>query len=227
MGNWIGGPPPKTPKQMMRECEKDLIKGMRQLERTIEDLEWDDKRLIDEAKQAGRDNKIALAKQKAREVIRLRGATVRLNGMMAKMREVQINVRIMQSTHDMQVAMLSVTKAMVRINRKFNVPNVAQIIKTFERESYKLNTTQDMMDDAMDDTMSQYDDPDAENELVQQVMDEIGLNLSDQLGNTPKTRVGGAATTGAVGVNNNNNDDDDVLARLENLRQFDTRHDKK
>ena len=66
---------------------------------------------------------------------------------------------------------------------------------------------QDMMDDMMDDSMAQFDDKDAENELVNQVMDEIGLAVDDQMQRAPRTAQG-----------TRNGDTSDLLSRMDKLR---------
>lgn len=207
----------KTPNQMMQECQEDLGVAKRQMQRAIQDLEREDRRLLQAAKQKVREGKPKEARQSAKQITRYRGAVRRMNLMIGRMNEVSINIKLMTSTHAMQQAMVGVTRAMVRINKKFSTPQMMKIMKTFEKESYKMELSQEMMDGMMDETMAQFDDEDAENELVNQVMDEIGLAVDEQLTRAPQT------THGA----NGDTDTSALLSRLDRLRSKDNEHKPK
>lgn len=215
MWGWLTGQrKPKTPKEMMNECQVDLIMATRQLDRSIQDMQHQDAQLLKQAKVAAEQGKVRQARQTAKQVIRYRGAVVRMQAMKHRMSEISININMSQSTQAMQVAILGVTRAMAKINTQFNVPKMTEIMKTFQKETYKMDSKQEMMDDAMDESMAQFDDDDAENELVQQVMDEIGLKVSEQLANAPTTGVGSNTRIGT-----SDTDTQALLSRLKNLRQ--------
>lgn len=187
------------------------------MNRAIQDLERDDKRLLATARQAAEEGKMSEAKQTAKQIIQFRGATRRMKFMIGRMQQLSINIRLMQSTHDMQKAMLGVTRAMVKMNNKFSMPAMMQIMKAFEKETYKVEMSQEIMDDAMEESMSQFDDDDEENELVQRVMDEIGIDLSQQMDAVPLARH--------EKQRNDDNSDNDLLERIDNLRSQTTHND--
>lgn len=65
------------------------------------------------------------------------------------------------------------------------------------------------MNDRMDETMAQFDDEGEENDIVNQVMDEIGLDIEEQLGKVPSKPIPGGT------------EDSDLFSRLHKLRTHD------
>lgn len=112
------------------------------------------------------------------------------------------------------------------MNRSMNLPSLQRIAMEFERENDLMDQRQEMMDDAIDDSMEMDDEEESE-EIVNQVFDEIGIDLNQALGATPS----GIATAGsgitndtgkiaqAVGGGGGGHDDDDLQARLDSLRR--------
>lgn len=76
-----------------------------------------------------------------------------------------------------------VCQAMGAMNRGLNLPQIQRIMHEFERESATMDMKEEMMSDAVDDVM----DDDLEDEemegdnILKQVLDEIGVDLSQQV----------------------------------------------
>lgn len=109
------------------------------------------------------------------------------------------------------------------MNRSMNLPSLQRIAMEFEKENDIMDQRQEMMDDAIDDSMEMDDEEESE-EIVNQVFDEIGIDLNQALGNTPT----GIASANAGVANENGKvaqavgggtDDDDLQARLDSLRR--------
>jgi charged multivesicular body protein 2A len=87
----------------------------------------------------------------------------------------------------------------------------------FEKENDIMDQRQEMMDDAIDDVMG-LDDEEETDEVVNQVLDEIGVDLNQALGETPtglpKNAVSEGKVAQAIGA-----EDDDLQSRLDNLRR--------
>ena len=81
----------------------------------------------------------------------------------------------------MAKAMSGVTKAMGNMNAAMNIPAMQKIMQEFERENEKMDITQETMDDAMDGVMGDADDSEEEDLVVQQVLDEIGIGVGQQV----------------------------------------------
>jgi len=136
--------------------------------------------------------------------------------------------------------MRGVTKAMGQMNKKLNLPAIAQIMKEFERQNEKMEMTTETMGDALDDAFEQEGEDEESEELVNAVLDELGCAVNGDLVSVPTSKAGegnkvevaqeekreavledaGGASGGGVGSSNNGGIDDDLQARLDNLRKM-------
>merc|ERR1711957_548581 len=78
-------------------------------------------------------------------------------------------------------------KAMSKMNKAVDVPAINKMMAEFERENMKSEMMQEMMGDAMDDVMD--NDEEEEDRIVGQVLDEIGIDMSEGIPNVPETSV--------------------------------------
>lgn len=62
------------------------------------------------------------------------------------------------------------------MNRQMNLPALQRIAMEFEKENDMMDQRQEMMDDAVDDAMGVEDEEESE-DVVNQVMDELGIDL--------------------------------------------------
>ncbi len=70
------------------------------------------------------------------------------------------------------------------MNRQMNLPALQRIAMEFERENDIMDQRQEMMDDAIDDVTGLEDEEEGE-EVVNQVLDEIGVDLNSNV--SPKS----------------------------------------
>jgi charged multivesicular body protein 2A len=62
------------------------------------------------------------------------------------------------------------------MNRQMNLPALQRIAMEFEKENDIMDQRQEMMDDAIDDATGMEDEEESE-DVVNQVLDEIGIDL--------------------------------------------------
>lgn len=74
-------------------------------------------------------------------------------------------------------AMKGATVALGSMNKTMNLPSLQRIAMEFERENDVMEQRQEMMDDAIDDAMD-VDIEEEGDELVEQVLEGIGIDLS-------------------------------------------------
>lgn len=118
-----------------------------------------------------------------------------------------------------------------------NLPALQRIAMEFEKENDIMDQRQEMMDDAIDDATGMEDEEESE-DVVNQVLDEIGIDLGQavsnviylqgtiahdqQMGEAPsglqKAAVPEGRVAQAVG-GGPDPDDDDLQARLDSLRR--------
>ena len=146
-----------------------------------------------------------------------------------------------RSNEQMMQSMKGATMLLGSMNRQMNLPALQRIAMDFERENEVMDERQEMMDDAIDEATGMEGEEEEGEDIVKEVLDEIGVDLgqavgsphqpnrheqwtdrSKQLGETPsdiqKETAGPAPVAQAIG-GGGNADDDDLQARLDSLRR--------
>lgn len=139
--------------------------------------------------------------------------------MKTQLQAVSLRIQTVRSNEQMMQSMKGATGLLASMNRSMNLPALQRIAMEFERENDIMDQRQEMMDDAIDDVTG-LDDEEETDEVVSRVLDEIGVDLSQTLGETPSGQLLSkkAAAEGpvaqAVGA-----EDNDLQSRLDNLRR--------
>ena len=81
----------------------------------------------------------------------------------------------------MAEAMGSTTKVMSDMNKVMNPQAVAKTMQDFEIANTKMGMTEEIMNDTLDDILNDSDDEEEENAIVNQVLDEIGIEVSGKV----------------------------------------------
>ncbi len=90
----------------------------------------------------------------------------------------------------MMQSMKGATQLLGSMNRQMNLPALQRIAMEFEKENDIMDQRQEMMDDAIDDVTGLEDEEEGE-EVVNQVLDEIGVDLSQTVSRQPDVREHG------------------------------------
>jgi len=219
----------KTAKEIIREHQRLINRSIRELDREKMKMQNEEKKIIREIKKMAQEGQMGAAKIQAKNLVRTRNHITKFIKMRAQLQAVSLRIVTLKSTQSMSDAMRGVVRAMITMNRQVNTPAMARILMEFEKQSEFMDMKQEMMDDMIDDTMAEDGEEEEENAVINKVLDEIGIDLSQQLVDAP---MGGAQqavaasqpVASAVGVggpssasnnnnknnnNNNNNDDDD------------------
>ena len=80
----------------------------------------------------------------------------------------------------MMQSMKGATSLLGSMNRQMNLPALQRIAMEFEKENDIMDQRQEMMDDAIDDVTGLEDEEEGE-EVVNQVLDEIGVDLGQSV----------------------------------------------
>src|SRR5277367_1073256 len=81
-----------------------------------------------------------------------------------------------RSNEKMMQSMKGATSLLSGMNRQMNLPALQRIAMEFERENDIMDQRQEMMDDAIDDVTG-LEDEEEEDEVVNQILDELGIDL--------------------------------------------------
>jgi len=214
-----------TPDEMLRKNQRALTKAMRELDRERAKMEQQEKKIIADIKKMAKQGQMDAVKIMAKDLVRTRRYVKKFMLMRANIQAVSLKIQTLKSQSAMAQAMKGVTKAMGNMNKQMKMPEIQKIMMEFEKQSEIMDMKGEMMEDAIDDVMGDEDDEEESDAIVNQVLDELGLQLNDKLGDMP-VAAGSLATTGAaknktaVAAGGADADDDaDLQARLDDLRR--------
>eukprot|EP00611_Tribonema_gayanum_P015105 TRINITY_DN2689_c1_g1_i1.p2 TRINITY_DN2689_c1_g1~~TRINITY_DN2689_c1_g1_i1.p2 ORF type:complete len:248 (-),score=128.71 TRINITY_DN2689_c1_g1_i1:416-1159(-) len=188
MGNVMGKKKPL--KEIMRENKRTINRAIRELDREKTNLEKQEKKIISEMKKAAAANQMGAVRVLAKDLVRTRNYVTKFIEFRSHLQGVALKLEVVRSHEAMASAMKDVTKAMVQLNKQVNVPALQKIMMEFARENERQEMTSELMGDALDDVMNEEGDADAEDAIVNQVLDEIGITMGE---NVPVAPQGGGA----------------------------------
>lgn len=210
---------------------------MRDLDRERAKMEQQEKKVINDIKKLAKDNQMDAVKIMAKDLVRTRRQVRKFMLMKANIQAVSLKIQTLKSQNTMAQAMKGVSKAMANMNRQMNLPQIQQILHEFEKQSEIMDMKEEMINDVIDDAMEDEGDEEESDAVVSQVLDELGLQLTDQLSGLPQASGslsvsgikqpqaaavgagggGGAAVAGGAG--GSPDADDELQKRLDNLRR--------
>lgn len=211
----------KTPQEVLRENQRLIKKSIREMDRERVALENQEKKCLMEIKKMAKQNQMAAAKILAKDLVRTRASIKKFITMRTQLQAVSIRIQTLKSTASMAQAMRGVTRALMSMNSSMNLPAMQKVMMEFERQSEMMDMKEEMMEDTMDGMLGE-DEEGESDEILSQVLDEIGIGLSSQLVDAPagKTGVETKAPQQRTAVKEADSAaDSDLLARLDNLRK--------
>eukprot|EP00127_Corallochytrium_limacisporum_P002464 Clim_evm21s128 gene=Clim_evmTU21s128 len=211
----------KTPQEMLRQHQRSLNKTMRELDRERNKLEQQEKKLIADIKKSAKAGQIDATKIMAKDLVRTRRYSQKMMVMKTQIQAVSLKIQTLRSNQAMADAMKGTAKAMRRMNNQMKLPQMTKIMQDFERESEIMNMKEEMMGEAMDSAMEDVDDEEETDAIVNQVLDELGLNLEQSLASAPlaEAQKEPASKEKAAVIEGAGDMDADLQARLDNLRK--------
>lgn len=96
--------------------------------------------------------------------------------MKTQLQAVSLRIQTVRSNEQMMQSMKGATTLLGSMNRSMNLPALQRIAMEFERENDIMDQREEMMGDAIDDVTG-LDDEEETDEVVNQVLDELGLDL--------------------------------------------------
>ncbi|KIV87885.1 hypothetical protein PV11_03402 [Exophiala sideris] len=210
-----------TPAERLRKHQRALEKTQRELDRERVKLENQEKKLVADIKKSAKNGQIGACKIQAKDLVRTRRYIQKFYQMRTQLQAISLRIQTVRSNEQMMQSMKGATMLLGSMNRQMNLPALQRIAMEFERENDIMDQRQEMMDDAIDDVTGLEDEEEGE-EVVNQVLDEIGVDLNNALGETPtgiqKTAVADNRVAQAIG-GGGGGEDDDLQARLDSLRR--------
>lgn len=208
----------KSPEEMLKQNQRALTRAMRDLDREKTGLERQEKKMImDIKKMAKQPGEMLAVKAMAKDLVQTRRYCKKFMLMKANIQAISLKMTTLRAQGKMGDAMKSVTKTMKIMNKQMDMSQMQKIMMEFEKETDMMDMKEEMMNDIVDDVMGEEDDEEESNALVNQVLDELGLSLGDELNAVPT--AGGSLAGSKQAQASTSDADADLQARLDNLRR--------
>ena len=235
----------KPLKEQLRENKRMITRAIRELDREKRSLEKEEQRLTIEIKKMAKENQMKAVKIMAKDLVRTRQYITKFIEMRSHLQGCALKLQTVKSHAAMAEAMANTAKAMHKMNKAVDVPAINKMMAEFEKENMKSEMMQEMMGDAIDDALEGEEDEEEEEKIVNQVLDEIGIDMQNEVPNAPALGLGsempvpveggkvaiglGGGGSGSGDDNNNANNGgggggndaalSDIEARLNNLKR--------
>lgn len=222
----------KTPQEQLRENNRILRRTMNELDRERSRLETQENKLKADIVKMAKQNQMETVKIMAKDLVRTRNYITNIIKMKANIQAISLRMQSINSTAQMSDSMKQVTKTLVLMNQKMNLPGLQKTLMNFEKESTKMEMKEEMISDVMDDVFDQEGDDAATETIVQQVLDELGIEISGGVNGLPTLAGSISGNEGAIKNRNDalpvpatgadpsaSTETDELEARLRNLKR--------
>ncbi|XP_045625691.1 charged multivesicular body protein 2b [Procambarus clarkii] len=179
-----------NPKDQMRANDRQLRKAGRDVERDRRELEREEKKLENDIKRLAKSpgNKEAIALL-AKQLVNIRKQKTRTYAANSRISSVAAQQKSLQANVKLAGAMGTATKTMVNMNQIMKPEDVAKTMRDFEQASAKLNMGEEIMNDTLDDILNESGDEEESDAIVNQVLDEIGIEIGTKVAGAPMART--------------------------------------
>jgi charged multivesicular body protein 2A len=177
-----------TPAERLRKHQRALEKTQRELDRERTKLENQEKKLVQEIKKNAKNGQMGAVKVQAKDLVRTRRYIQKFYQMRTQLQAISLRIQTVRSNEQMMQSMKGATKLLGSMNKQMNLPALQRIAMEFEKENDIMDQRQEMMDDAIDDVTGLEDEEEGE-EVVNQVLDEIGVDLGQSVSDCELSRV--------------------------------------
>jgi len=202
-----------SPKEQMRQNDRQLKHTQRDLDRDRRELDRQEKSLELEIKKMAREGNRQACQVLAKQLVNLRKQRTKSFGMSAKVSAIGSQSKAMQSNVRMAGAMKTTTNAMVQMNKSMNPMKIAKDMQEFEKQNAKMEMSEELIGDTLDNILEESGDEEESDRIVNQVLDEIGIEIAGKMPSAARSQVGEASSSKSKGLS-----DADIERMLENLK---------
>merc|ERR1719323_2440106 len=158
----------------------------------------------------------------AKDLVRTRRYVKKFMLMRANIQAVSLKIQTLKSQNAM-------AQAMNNMNKQMKLPEIQKIMMEFEKQSEIMDMKEEMMSDTIDDALGDEEDEEESDAIVNQVLDELGLQMTDELAGVAGVPAGSisaadknkktAVAAGGEDAAGATDADVDLQARLDDLRR--------
>lgn len=153
----------------------------------------------------------------AKDLVRIRKAIEKFEVAKANLQGIQIQLMTASGQEAITSALKGACQAYRAISGMMDPKAVQRIVAEYSKESMRNEMMQELTGDALDNAMGDLDDSAAEDELVNQVLSEIGITQLANASEAPSGTLETAQPVDPTKAATDNNDMSDLQNRLNNL----------
>ena len=117
----------------------------------------------------------------AKDLVRIKKSIEKFEVAKANLQGIQIQLMTASGQEAITSSIKGACEAYRALNGLMDPKAMQRIMAEYQKESMRQEIMSEVMDGAMDDAMGNLNDPDAEEELVEKTLQEIGVSASGQL----------------------------------------------
>ncbi|XP_029981088.1 charged multivesicular body protein 2Ba [Sphaeramia orbicularis] len=180
----------KTVDDIIREQSKELRGTQRQITRDRAALEKQEKQMEAEIKKMAKSGNREACKILAKQLVQLRKQKNRTYAVSSKVTSMSTQTKVMNSQMKMAGAMSTSAKTMAAVNKKMDPQKTLKTMQDFQKENMKMGMTEEMINDTLDEIFDESGDEEESQDIVNQVLDEIGIEISGKMVRAPAAGKG-------------------------------------
>ncbi|CAN8017466.1 charged multivesicular body protein 2b [Ixodes scapularis] len=174
-----------SPAEQMRQQNRNLRKAQRDIEKDRRDLERQEKQLELEIKKAAKEGNKQVCTVLAKQLVQVRKQKARTYTASSKVQAVGAQSKTMHANVKLADAMATTAKTMGEVNKSIKPQDIARTMQEFEKETTKMGMTEEIVDDTLNSILDESGDEEEQDAIVNQVLDEIGIEVSGKMANAP------------------------------------------
>jgi charged multivesicular body protein 2A len=181
-----GGRPTGT--EAMKLYKDQMRSNVRTTDRDIRKVDAQEKTLLTQLKKMSKED-IQRAKDKAKELVRLREHKKRLGNTREGLNSLYLNMSDMENGQKMQEMLAKTTLMLRQINCQVDLAQVQRMLHEFNKQNSMADSKQEMVNDAVDEAFQAENEGKKSEEALTSVLEEAGFDISlllhKDVGSTP------------------------------------------
>ncbi|XP_077393612.1 charged multivesicular body protein 2Ba [Festucalex cinctus] len=207
----------KTVDDIIKEQSRELRSTQRQITKDRSALEKQEKQLEAEIKKMAKSGNREACKILAKQLVQLRKQKTRTYAVSSKVTSMNTQTKLMNSQVKMAGAMSSTARTMHAINKKMDPQKTMANMQEFQKENMKMGMTEEMINDTLDDFLEGSGDEEESQDIVNQVLDEIGIEISGKMVRAPAAGRNAPGAAAAAASKKAAMSDDEIERQLRAL----------
>lgn len=177
-----------TARQLARQNDRTVMRAQRDMQRERLRLESEERRIMAEVKALGRQGRLTEARMLAKNLVQVRNAKARTFQAGAQMSAIGNQAKMAQTDATMMNVINSATEVMHNANGLTDPEKQMNMVQQYDMQSEKYKLNQEMTDEVLDSVLGGEEVDTESDNVLNSVLDEIGLEVAASVGETPAIR---------------------------------------